>query len=64
MGTLVSGRGFTLGSNEVCNLERDEGSLSTFGGVCGGGVGGFWISGRRILATCKYVESGSCTILK
>ena len=40
VGTLGSGRGFTLGSDGVCNFGRDEGSLSIFGGMCGGGVGG------------------------
>ena len=53
MGTLGSGRGITLGSDRVCTLRRDEGSLSIFGGRCGGGVGGVWISRSRICATFK-----------
>ena len=42
MVTLGSGKGFTLGSDGVRILGRDEGSLSIFGGMCGGGVGGVW----------------------
>ena len=41
VGTLRSGRGFTLGSDGLCTLGRYEGSLSIFRGRCGGGVGGF-----------------------
>ena len=52
-GTLGSGRGFTLGSDGVRNLGRDEGSFSISGGGCGGGVGGVWTARRRICATCK-----------
>ena len=57
VGTLGSGRGFTLGSDGVCTLGRDEGSLSIFWGRCGGGVGGVWTAQRRIRATCKYALS-------
>ena len=49
--TLGSGRGFTLGSDGLCTLGRDEGSLSIFRGKCGGGVGGIWKAHRRIRAT-------------
>ena len=54
VGTLVSGRGFTLGSDGVRTFGIDEGSLTIFGGRCGGGVGGVWTSRRRICETCKY----------
>ena len=53
MGTLGNGGGFTLGSDEVRTLRRDEGSLSIFGGRCVGGVGGVWTARRRIHAICK-----------
>ena len=53
MGTLGSGSGFTLGSDGVRTLGRDERSLSIFGGRCGGGVGGVWAARQRILETCK-----------
>ena len=57
MGTLGSGGEFTLGSDGVRTLGRDEGSLSIFGGRYGGGVGGVWTARRSIHATCKYVLS-------
>ena len=53
MGTLGSGRGFTLGSDGLLTLRRYEGSLSMFVGRWGGGVGGVWKARRRIRATCK-----------
>ena len=53
MGTLKNGRGFTIGSDRLCNLGIYEGSLSIFGVRCGGGVGGVWTACRRIFATCK-----------
>ena len=52
-GTLGSGRGFTLGSDGVHTLVRDEGSLPRSGGGCDGGVGGVWTARRRIFATWK-----------
>ena len=39
-GTLVSGRGFNLGSDGMRTLGRDEESFLIYGGRCGGGVGG------------------------
>ena len=53
VGTLGSGRGFNLGIDRVCTLGRDEGSLSIFGGMCGGGVGGVWTECQGIRETCK-----------
>ena len=41
VGTLRSGGGFTLGSDGVRILGRDEDILSIFGGRCGGRVGGY-----------------------
>ena len=49
--------GFTLGSDGVCNLGREQGSLSIFRGKCGGGLGGVWTARHRIRATCKYALS-------
>ena len=53
MGTLVSGREFTLGSDGVRTLVIDEWSLPISEGKCGGGVGGVWTARRRICVTCK-----------
>ena len=52
-GTLGSGRGFTLGSDGVRTLGRDEDSFPISRGRCGGGVGGVWIALRIICETCK-----------
>ena len=57
MGTLGSGRGFTLRSRTGFTLRRDKGILSMFGGMCGGGVVGVWTERQRIRATCKYTLS-------
>ena len=54
MGTLRSGGGFTLGSDGVCTLGRDEECFPRSGGGCGGGVGGVWTACCRICATCRY----------
>ena len=53
VGTLRSGGGFTLGSDGVRILGRDEDILSIFGGRCGGGVCGVWTARHRIRATSK-----------
>ena len=53
VGTLGSGKGFTLGIYGVRTLVRDEGSLSRFGGGCGGRVGGVWTARRRICENWK-----------
>ena len=45
--------GFTLRSDGVRTLGRDEGSLLIFGGRCGGGVVGVWTARCSIRATCK-----------
>ena len=45
--------GFTLGSDGVRTLGREEGSLSIFGVRGVGGVGGVCTARRRMRATCK-----------
>ena len=57
VGTLGSERGFTLVSDGLCNLGREEGSLSLFEVMCCGGVGGVCTACRRIHETFKYVLS-------
>ena len=53
VGTLGGRGGFTLGSDGVRTLGRDEGSLSIFGGRCDGGVGGVFTERCRIRANSK-----------